>query len=85
MSVYGKLNILSQLLLQSGPILPSASSLTKPNKINKMAALTDILEILLGIFGEVPSEGVWLVEGDFLLELKGRKSREGAVRGGVVG
>ena len=58
MSVYGKLNILSQLLLQSGPILPSASSLTKPNKINKMVALTDIFEILLGIFGEVPSEGV---------------------------
>ena len=58
MSVYGKLNILSQLLLQSGPILPSASSLTKPNKINKMAALTDILEILLCIFGKVSSEGV---------------------------
>ena len=67
MSIYGKMNILSQLLLQSGPILPNASSLTIPNKINKMAALTDILEILLGIFGEVPSEGVWLVEGDFCL------------------
>ena len=73
MSVSGKINILSQLLLQSGPILPSAISLTKPNKINKMAALTDILEILLGIFGEVPSEGVWLVEGDFLLELREEK------------